>query len=384
MTRISLIPRLFSIRRLSSIRRLLLPAIAGCGALAMLWLPASAAEYAVTASKPDNLYVIDMKGREIVKHYKIPGPGNSVTAVEVASNGIVYAVVNNYKDITGIDLRTGKEVFRAKTAHAADERTINLGLAISPDGSKIYSYEIPARTHPDRYEALPTRISVYAADGGLEATPVKEFTDVPRRIHILIANPDGKRLYALGWDLYTLDAETGEILDTYPLRNWRRENAGPPDMLNFWPMHETSGVFSSLLTYVRTDLEESDPEAFVLGALTLDVETGEADIRPFKVEPRVYFTGTVAPDRRHLFAGYLMLSKFDLETGQELKTVPLDHSYYQINLSFDGSEVYTAGTMCDIGVYSTEDLSKLGEVVLPDCPDMGPASFRMVELDLEE
>lgn len=368
----------------SVIQRLRLALVAGCGLLTMLLQPASAAEYAVTASKPDNLYVIDLKGRKIVKHYKVPGPGTAVVGMEVTKDGIAYLVANNYKDIVGINLKTGEEVFRAKTAHGPDERAINLGLAISPDGSRIYSYEIPSRVHADRYEALPTRISVYAADGGLEATPIKQFTNVPRRIHILMTNPKGDKLYALGWDLYTLNAETGEIIDTYPLRNWRRENAGPPDMLNFWPMPEASGLFSSLLTYVRTDLEESDPEAFVFGALTLDLKSGEADVRTLKVEPRVYFTGTIAPDRRHLFAGYLVLSKFDLETGEELKTVPLDHSYYQVNVSLDGKEVYTAGTMCDIGIFSTDDLKKLGEVVLPDCPDMGPSPFRMVDIDLGE
>src|SRR5690606_9282362 len=102
--------------------------------------------------------------------------------------------------------------------------------------------------------------------------------------------PDGKKLYALGWDFYTLDAETGKVLSTYPLRNWKRTNASPPDLLNFWPMTETSGMFSSIMTYMRTDVPADDPRAFVMALLTLDLKTGKADTVPIKMDPMVYFT----------------------------------------------------------------------------------------------
>lgn len=346
--------------------------------------PALAGEYLVTAAKPDRLFLIDMKAREVAREYKIPGPGTSPFNIEVSQQGIAYVVADNWKQIVGVDLQTGEEVFRAAAAHEADERTIVLGMAVSPDGSKIYSYEVPGRTHPDRYEALPTRISVYAADGGLDAEPVTVFNDVPRRIHILLTSTDGSKLYALGWDFYTLDAATGKIIDTFPLRNWRRENASPPDLLNFWPMPESSNVFSSVLTYVRTDLDESDPDAFVIALLTLDLERGAFSIDNLKIDPMVYFTATFAPDRRHAYAAFLSLVKIDLETHEAIQSVDLDHSYYQVNLAKDGSEVYIGGTMCDIGIYAPDDLKKLGEVVLPGCPDMAAAAMRMVTIDLGE
>lgn len=361
----------------SLIRRwLLVLAVAG------LAVPAVAGEYLITAAKPDRLFLIDMKARKVEREYKIPGPGTSPFNIEVSDQGIAYVVSDNWKQVVGIDLRSGEEVFRAAVSHEPDERTIIMGMAISPDGSKIYTYEVPARLYPDRYEALPTRISVYATDGGLEAKPVNVFTDVPRRIHILMTSPDGSKLYALGWDFYTLDANTGEIIDTYPLRNWRRENAGEPDLLNFWPMPESSGVFSSVLTYIRTDLQESDPEAFVMALLTLDLEKGEFSVDDLKIDPMVYFTATYAPDRRHAYAVFLSLTKIDLETHEAIQSVDVDHSYYQVNVAKDGSEVYVGGTMCDIGIYAPGDLKKLGEVVLPGCPDMAIAPMRMVTIDL--
>lgn len=341
-------------------------------------------EYILTGAKPDKLYLVDAKARTVAKEYVVPGPGvGPGTIVPSPDNSIAYIVTNHTKSVTGIDLRTGKEVFRADMAHADDERTVNLGLAVSPDGKKLYSYEIPARILADRYEVLPTRISVYATDGGLEAQPVTTF-EASRRIHLLVASPDGKKLYALGWDLYTLDAETGKVLSTYPLRNWTRANASPPDLLNFWPMPEASGMFSSVMTYMRTDLPEDDPNAFVVALLTLDLATGKADVVPLKIDPTVYFTATLSPDRKYAYAGYLSLVKVDMQKRAAIKSVPLDHSYYQVNVSLDGSEVYLGGTMCDIAIYSAADLSRAATVKLPGCPDMAAAGFRVIKLDLGE
>lgn len=355
--------------------------------LAALWLNAGAAaekEYILTGAKPNKLFLIDAKARKVAKEYVVPGPGvGPGTIVPSPDNAVAYIVTNHTKSVTGIDLRTGSEVFRADMSRADDERTVNLGLAVSPDGKKIYSYEIPARILPDRYEVMPTRIAVYPANGGLNAAPMQTFA-ASRRIHMLMTSPDGKKLYALGWDLYTLDAETGKVLSTYPLRNWKRANASPPDLLNFWPMPEVSGVFSSIITYMRTDVPADDPRAFVMGMLTLDLKTGKADVAALKVDPAVYFTATLSPDRRYAYAGYLALTKIDMKKRATVKSVPLDHSYYQVNVSLDGGEVYVGGTMCDIAIYKAADLSRAGGVTLPGCPDMAAAALRVVKLDLGE
>lgn len=354
--------------------------------LALSVTPGVAAEkeYILTGAKPDKLYLIDAKARTVAKEYVLPGPGvGPGTIVPSPDNAIAYIVTNHTKSVSGIDLKTGQEVFRADMSHAGDERTVNLGLAVSPDGQKIYSYEIPARILADRYEVLPTRISVYAADGGLNAEPVNTF-DASRRIHLLMTSPDGKKIYALGWDLYTLDAQTGKVLSTYPLRNWTRPNASPPDLLNFWPMPEANGMFSSILTYMRTDLPADDPRAFVMALLTLDLKTGKVDTVPIKIDPMVYFTATLSPDRKYAYAGYLSLTKIDMKKRAAIQSVPLDHNYYQVNVSLDGSEVYIGGAMCDIAIYKAADLSRAGGVQLPGCPDMAAAALRVITLDLGE
>ncbi|RMF11804.1 MAG: quinohemoprotein amine dehydrogenase subunit beta [Alphaproteobacteria bacterium] len=350
-----------------------------------LALPAAlAGEYLVTAAKPNNLYVMDMKAREIVRSYTIPGDGTAPGTIVTSPDGRIAYVVMSYRRIVGIDLMTGKTVFETDMARSGDERVINMGLAVSADGTELYSYEVPARIGLDRYEVLPVRLSVYPAMGGNFAEPLRVFSNLPRRIHMLITKADGSAIYALGWDIYTIDPQTGEIMDTFPLRNWTRENASPPDLLNFWPMEEQSGLFSTLVYYQRTDLPPDDMAAYPTDVLTLDVATGEIKFTTLQIPPQVIFTGTVSPDRKNLYTIYTKLMKLDMETGALIKEVPVDHSYYQVNVSGDGKEVYVGGTMCDVSIYDAETLDKLGAVTTPGCVDLATAAMRMIDLDLEE
>jgi len=78
------------------------------------------------------------------------------------------------------------------------------------------------------------------------------------------------------------------------------------------------------------------------------------------------------------FAAYNTLIKIDLENPKTLQRIDLDHTYYQTDISADGSEVYVGGTTCDIAIYASKDLKRLGEVILPGCPDMGATVIRMI------
>lgn len=340
---------------------------------------AQAKEYLLTGAKHDKLFLIDIAARKVVREYKIPYNSISpMTIVPAPDNKTVYVITNHNKAITGINLVNGQEVFRAELSQSAEERAVNYGLEISPDGKEIFSYESPVRLLSDRYDVQPSRISVYSTAGGLEAKPVRVFKDVPRRVHMLMMKKDGSKLYALGWDFYTLDPKTGKITDVYPLRNWKRPNSSQPDLLNFWPLWDQTGVFSSLISWSRTDVAPDSPDAFVSGILTLDLNVGKFDVQPYKTRPEVMFTSVISPNRKEAFTAYTYLVKIDLEKHEAIKRVPLDHSYYIAQISADGSEVYVGGTLCDIGIYAAKDLKKRGAVTLPGCPSMAGSPLKIL------
>ncbi|MEZ5583928.1 MAG: hypothetical protein R3F37_15380 [Candidatus Competibacteraceae bacterium] len=42
-----------------------------------------------------------------------------------------------------------------------------------------------------------------------------------------------------------------------------------------------------------------------------------------------------------------------------IKRIDLDHTYYAINISSDGKELYLGGTMDDIAIYDSATLEKI-------------------------
>ncbi|MCK5424955.1 MAG: quinohemoprotein amine dehydrogenase subunit beta [Emcibacter sp.] len=336
----------------------------------------SAKEYMVVGARPDKLYVIDIKARTVEKTFTIPDSNAPQNIVISPDGNIAYVVTNQLRSIVGIELENGAVVFRADLDYKDDERTWNYGIDLSPDGSEIYSYDIPSKIHLDRYESLEPRLSVFKTDGGLEAAPVREFP-LPRRIHLLMTAKSGA-LYAMGWDFYKVDVQTGKYEVAYPLRNWTQKNLSQPDALAFWPSWDNNGIFSTPIYYVQEDMAEDNMERYRTGLLSLDLETEEFDMVDFQGAPEILFSSVFHPDRKTAYAAYNTLLKIDLDKPHTAKRIDLDHTYYQTDISADGKEVYVGGTACDIAIYSTKDLSRLGEVALPGCPDMGATVIRMI------
>ncbi len=336
-----------------------------------------AKEYMIVGARPDKLFVIDIKARKVEKTFTIPDSTGPQTIVISPEGNIAYVLTNHMRSIVGIELDGGKVVFRADLDYKDDERTWNYGIDLSPDGSEIYSYDIPTKIYLDRFESLEPRLSVFKTNGGLEATPVRTFP-LPRRIHMLITAKSGT-LYAMGWDFYKIDVQTGKYEVAYPLRNWTKENLSQPDALAFWPSWDNNGIFSTPITFARTDMAEDNMERYRTGLLSLDLDTEQFNLIDFQSAPEVLFSSVFHPDHKTAYAAYNTLIKIDLENPHTMKRIDLDHTYYQTDISADGSEVYVGGTTCDIAIYATKDLSRQGTVTLPNCADMGATVVRMIQ-----
>ena len=85
--------------------------------LAFCSLTAAAKDYLITASRPNNLHVIDLAARKVIHNFVIPGPGIA-SAISVVDGGkVAYVLTNHNESVAGIDLDTGKQVFRADMSH---------------------------------------------------------------------------------------------------------------------------------------------------------------------------------------------------------------------------------------------------------------------------
>ncbi|HLO75605.1 MAG TPA: quinohemoprotein amine dehydrogenase subunit beta, partial [Magnetospirillum sp.] len=355
------------------------PLLAAAALIALAAGAAEAKEYLLTAAKPNKLVLIDPAARKVERTYDIPGPGPSPWTVVPSPDGkIAYVLTDQYESISGIDLDSGKEVFRTAIKAEGKRTKILPAIDISPDGKELYAILSPVKLLPSEYQVQDTTLAVFSTEAGTTAKPVREFK-VPRRIAQLYTAKDGKTVYGLGWDLYGIDPRTGKVKVTSKLTNLKRTNFTPPDILAYWPQFEQTGVFSTPYFVGRTDLPPTDPAAFQTGLLTLDLANGAVKLREFENTAVPIFSSVVNPaNRDEVFTVYSHLSKVNLRDKKLIDRVPLAHSYYTINISGDGKEVYTGGTLCDVGIHSTADLKQVGRVEIPGCADMVHGSLRVI------
>lgn len=340
----------------------------------------AAKDYIVTAARPNLVLVADAKERKIVAKYEIPNTsmGNSpITVVPSRDGKVAYVIHNRWESVSGIDLETGKEVFRAELSGGDVRGKAPFAMDLSPDGKELAVFVNPTQLLPGEYKVLDPYIAVYRTDAGIDAKPVRKLP-TPRRVPMLAYSGKGDSLYAFSWDVLKLDPQTGAVKGTHPWRSWQRPDRGEPDMLALWPQWEQTNVFAAPFYVASTDKPADDPAALRAGIWTLDLEKDTVGFKEFENASVVLFSSTVNPVRRNeVYTVYTQLTRTDMNTGK-MDRVDLDHTYYNVNVSSDGSELYIGGTQGDIAVYDSKSLKRLGNIRIPGGSDQVLSSLRIV------
>ena len=359
----------------------LLPLLAGLllAGLTCAEVPAAGKrDFIVTAAKPDRLFVIDPAARSIAAEFRIPGANDSLGAIVPSPDGrIAYVLVNKMESISGIDLGSGKEVFRANLSSPGERVKCLFAFDITPDGRELIVYELPVRLGLSEYQVEDTRFAIFNTGAGLDARPVRQFP-APRRVHTLLSRKDGRSFFAIGFDLYEFDRTSGKQLNEKGVRNWSYAGHSTPDLLAFWPVSEPTGVFATPI-YSSMPPASGQGEAVAKTALmTLDLATGDLQYHDFEDTSALIFSAVLSPGRHAAYGVYSQLSKIDTQSNTLAKRVDLDHTYYAVLVSSDGKEVYAAGAMCDVTVFDATTLEKKGNVRLTGCGDQAITSPRIV------
>jgi quinohemoprotein amine dehydrogenase beta subunit len=339
--------------------------------------PAEAADFMVIMNRPNNLHVIDLPRREVVRTCTLPGDFGPGTIALSPDNRIAYALTNRFENLYGVELESCRIVFSARQSQG-NERVKSIGsIAISPDGRELYTHQNPTLLLRDHYEVQDTRLAVYDTSAGLDALPVRSFR-APRQITIMATGRDGT-VYLGGRDIYAMNPATGEFKVALPSQSLDDPRSSQRDSLTVWPIgavnNEMVRMYSSAT--FRDDSRNPENADWVWGYERVDLLTGDTESRVFGPLEAVLFTGMARPSDPNQFFGVLtQLKKFDVAARKELQSVDLDHSYYCINFSSDGSELYLAGTFNDIAVYDADTLQKLANIELPG-GDMAMANSRV-------
>jgi len=335
-------------------------------------------DYIVTGAKPDRLFVIDAAERRIQSEFTIAGANNFVgTIVPAPSGRVAYVLVNKMESIAGIDLDTGKQVFRADLSSAGERVKCLFAFDVTPDGRELIVYELPVKLGLSEDQVEDTRFAVFRTDAGVGAKPVRQFA-APRRVHTLLSRKDGRSFFAIGFELYEFDLQTGRQLSEQGIRNWTYTNHSIPDLLAFWPVSEPTGVFATpIYSSVPPPAGRTDPVART-ALMTLDLTSGELQYHDFEDTSALIFSAVLSPTRTEAYGVYSQLSKVDTRTNTLSQRVDLDHTYYAVLVSTDGAEVYAAGAMCDVTVFDSVTLAKKANIKLTGCADQAITSPRVI------
>ncbi len=326
---------------------------------------ASGQDYMVAISRPGNLNLIDLQSNKVINECKLPGNSAPGTVVMSPDTKIAYVLANRFEDIYGLEVDTCKLVFSARQS-SGNERVKSMGaIAISPDGTEIYTHQNPVRLMNDHYQIQDTRVAVFDTAAGLNAKPVRTLP-APRQITIMATTDDGS-LYLGGADVYKMDVNSGAIEVAIPSRSLDDPRYAPRDILTVWPIGAVSNEFIRMYSVAKYQGEPGDLDnaSWHWGYERVDLSTGETEATEFGPLEVVLFTGMTRPHHRdQMWALLTQLKQFDIPSQTEVRSIDLEHTYYCINFSTDGSRVYLTGALSDIAVYDADSLQKITNIQL--------------------
>jgi quinohemoprotein amine dehydrogenase beta subunit len=334
-----------------------------------------ASDLIITGAKPDRLFVIDAATRTVRADYRVPGAEDLVATILISPDSKrAYVLVDRMERVVGIDLATGREVFRADLS-TPDERVKSFfALALTPDGKELVVYELPTKLKPSEYVVEEPRFAVFRTDAGSDAKPVRSFP-APRRVHLLLMRPNGRSFYAVGFDLYEYEVRTGKLLGTRGIQKWALADHSQPDLLAFWPVTEPTGIWTSP---VYSEIKKNGETVPMTALMSLDLKSGDLSYADFEPLSALIFSTVLSPDKKHAYGVYTTLTSIDVQGHRLEKRVPLDHTFYDVNVSSDGREIYIGGTNCDVGFYDATSLEKKAVLKLPGCGDQSISTLRVI------
>jgi quinohemoprotein amine dehydrogenase beta subunit len=360
--------------------KLLVPAmlaglLAGCGTFGTH--PAGH-DFIVTAAKPGQLFVVDPRKMKVVSDFTIPDAHDSVSTIVTSPDGrIAYVLVNRARSIAGIDLRTGQQVFRANLS-SPGLRVQCMAFDVTPDGKTLIVYEYRTHLGIDAYTVKPPRFAIYSTAAGAFAMPVRTFP-APRRIQAVLASKNGRSFYALWPKAYQFDLQTGRLLGERGIEHWGRKDHSSADLSINSPASEPTGIYVAPVYSTVTGAGLPAGGVPATSLMTLNLHTGKLAFHDISRTAPPIFATILSPNHHWAFGVFDALFKINARRWNIDKQVPVPHSFYMVNISSDGKQIYLGGNMCDIAVYDARTLRQRGDIKLPGCGDQALVTPRIIE-----
>jgi hypothetical protein len=233
------------------------------------------------------------------------------------------------------------------------------GFCLGADEKTAYAAMMSRRT--DGGEVVIGKPVV--AQISLETGKILRSVEVPWGVAHLLPVKGGQTVYAMGKDLYKIDASRGElrVTETVPMydKKW--------NILPLWEYGGESGGMAAMNYYT--------PE--LMGLLTVDMNTGEMVDVPLKGDPVLAYSVVLSPDRKKAYAVMDDLSVIDMVKKTYGPVAPIQAgTSYAVNISSDGRKVYVGAGGSSVTIYDAATLKPLKELKMAsDAMDMRRVTF---------
>lgn len=336
----------------------------------------SGQDYLVTETRPNNIVLVDLKANKVMHECKTDesfSPGGIILSPDYTT---AYIIGGYGEEVAGYKISTCEKVFHASLTQGDIKGQTLSGIAVSEDSKSVYAIYNRTKIGMDRYTVLDPYFSVYNVADGLNAKAVKSFK-IPRQMTEINAAYDGT-VYGIGSALYEINPKTGDIKVVKKIVGWDRKGFSDADSSGTYLLGQQQGEFTTLYT----TLEYEDPDVpsedgtWYWGITSVDLNTKEITQVEFTEYETLMFTAMRSPKDSNILYGSLNdLTKFDIEDKEVLKRITLDHTYYSVVPSPDGTKLYLGGCLDDIAIYDEATFEKIGNIPLSG--DMGSASLQV-------
>ena len=148
-------------------------------------------DYLLTVSRPNTLNLIDLFTNEVVRQCTLPGVPTPGTVVISPDKTVAYVLADRFSDVFGYRLDDCELVFSSRQSSGNQRVKTMASLAVSPDGSEVYTHQNRVTLYSDHYRAEAPRVAVFDTAAGLDAPEIRSF-EAPRQVTIMTTGADGQ------------------------------------------------------------------------------------------------------------------------------------------------------------------------------------------------
>lgn len=307
-------------------------------ALAAAWTPPARAKDVFYFLGYEGIQVIDGDTDAVVAN--IPVRGWIRESILTPDKKFLYVTTNRHV-VQKVSLSENRVVASVDVNGDGWERFI-FGFCAAAEEGTAYAALMSRRTEGG--EVVLGKPVV--AQISLETGKILRSVDVPWGVGHLVPVKGGRWVYAIGKDLYEIDASASEmkVAETYPMfeKQW--------NILPFWDYFWENGGVASMNYYT--------PER--MGLLTVNGSTGAIADLPIPGDPILAYSVILSPDGKKAYAVMDDLTVIDVVHAKYGPVAPLhEGTSYGVNVSSDGKKVYVGAGGSTVTVFDARTLKPL-------------------------